>query len=62
MFKNDTITGKGIMEFEEKKMVYEGDFVNGMMTGKGKMNFSNGMTYEGDWQDDCFCGEGSLTL
>lgn len=46
------------MEFEDKKMMYEGDFLNGMMTGKGKMKFSNGMIYDGDWSDDHFCGEG----
>lgn len=50
------------MEFEDKKMLYEGDFLNGMMTGKGKMNFSNGMLYDGEWSDDYFCGEGSLEL
>jgi hypothetical protein len=31
------------MEFEDKKMLYEGDFLAGMMQGKGKMNFSNGI-------------------
>jgi hypothetical protein len=31
------------MEFEEKKMIYEGDFLAGMMNGKGKMIFSNGI-------------------
>ena len=38
----DTITGQGKMEFEDKKMVCEGDFLAGMMQGKGKMYFSNG--------------------
>jgi hypothetical protein len=47
-FRGDTMTGRGILEFEEKKMVYEGDFVNGLMSGKrGKMVFNNGMSYEG---------------
>lgn len=36
------MTGQGIMEFEDKKMIYEGQFLNGMITGKGKMLFSNG--------------------
>ena len=50
------------MEFEEKKMIYEGNFVNGAMFDKGKMVFSNGMIYEGEWNEDCFCGEGILNL
>jgi hypothetical protein len=51
-----------MMEFEEKRMVYEGDFLAGIMTGKGKMVFSNGLTYDGEWDQDCFCGEGTLYL
>jgi hypothetical protein len=50
------------MEFEDKKMVYDGCFVAGMMTGKGKMQFANGMHYDGEWQDDNMCGEGVLSL
>jgi hypothetical protein len=57
------MTGRGRLEFEEKRMIYEGDFVNGLMSGqRGKMQFSNGMTYEGEWLDDQFCGEGVLYL
>ena len=51
-----------MMEFEDKRMVYEGDFIAGTMTGKGKMSFSNGMQYIGEWSDDLFCGEGSLSI
>lgn len=50
------------MEFEEKRMVYEGDFEAGIMSGRGKMIFSNGLIYDGDWDTDCFCGEGTLFL
>ena len=47
------MTGRGRLEFEEKRMIYEGDFLNGLMSGeRGKMQFSNGMTYEGEWLDD----------
>lgn len=51
-FQIDTITGFGIMEFEEKKMIYEGNFLNGAMCGKGKMVFANGVIYEGEWNED----------
>jgi|LauGreDrversion4_2_1035121.scaffolds.fasta_scaffold126662_2 hypothetical protein len=61
-FENDTITGKGIMEYEDKRMLYEGMFVAGSLCGKGKLAFSNGMHYEGDWAEDDFCGEGILHL
>jgi hypothetical protein len=56
------MTGKGKMEFEEKKMLFEGEFLGGFITGKGKMNFSNGMTYDGEWLDDQFTGEGILYM
>lgn len=41
------IAGKGMMEYEDKKMLYEGHFVAGLMQGQGKMAFSNGMYYQG---------------
>jgi hypothetical protein len=33
LFTADTMTGRGLMEFEDKRMVYEGDFVSGVMNG-----------------------------
>ena len=56
------MTGRGLMEYEDKKMIYEGDFINGNMTGKGKMVFSNGLRYEGEWSDDQMMGEGVLNF
>ena len=38
--------------------MYEGDFVDGNQTGKGKFTYANGNVYEGDWVDDVFVGKG----
>lgn len=32
------------------------------MQGMGKMAFSNGMHYDGEWAENLFCGDGSLHL
>jgi hypothetical protein len=40
------------MEFEDKKMIYEGEFLAGMMHGNGKMSFQNGVSYDGEWVED----------
>jgi hypothetical protein len=50
------------MEFEDKRMVYDGEFKSGMMSGKGKIVYNNGMSYEGEWTEDHFYGEGTLLL
>lgn len=50
------------MEYEDKKMLYEGHLVGGLIQGQGKMAFSNGMYYQGEWADNLFSGEGSLHL
>ena len=54
--------GMGKMEFDDKKLIYEGDFKNGVMEGYGKMFFSNGMVYDGEWQDDQMVGQGILSF
>ena len=41
--------------------VYEGDFIDGKRTGKGKYTWSNGDVYEGDWVNDNLTGKGKLT-
>lgn len=41
--------------------VYEGDFVNGQRTGKGKFTWNNGDVYEGDFVDGKRHGKGKYT-
>ena len=40
--------------------LYIGEFVDGVRQGKGKINFSNGNSYNGDWLDDKQTGFGTL--
>jgi hypothetical protein len=37
---------------------YEGEFVHGKKSGKGRIVFSNLDYYDGDWADDLFHGLG----
>src|SRR5574343_1875170 len=42
--------------------VYEGDWRNGEMHGKGEYTYANGSVYYGDWRDGKERGKGRLTL
>jgi|GEM_PF-4480550 len=42
--------------------VYEGNFLHGNLTGKGRYVWPNGDAYEGDWVNDKQKGKGKLTL
>lgn len=48
MERQKNYTGKGIVSLSKRK-TYEGDFVNGLPDGLGKMEFSNYDQYEGSW-------------
>jgi hypothetical protein len=39
---------------------YEGNYVDGVKTGVGKMTFPNGDIYHGEWKDDRMNGDGSF--
>ena len=39
---------------------YEGDFVNGQLTGKGVFFYKNGERYEGDFVNGCKEGYGTM--
>ena len=41
---------------------YEGSFLNGKRTGKGKMVFSNGDIYYGNWKLDFMCDDEGLYI
>lgn len=40
--------------------MYEGNFLNGKFSGRGKYTFYDGKIYEGLWENDLMNGEGSL--
>lgn len=46
----------------EDGSVYEGDFVNGKRTGKGKYTWPSGDVYEGDFRNNEITGKGRKTL
>ena len=41
---------------------YQGDFVNGKKSGKGKYTFANGDIYDGEWVEDKMSGQGIYTF
>ena len=41
-WKEDVLHGKGVKYFRKEKEIYEGDFLEDSMEGKGAMNYSNG--------------------
>lgn len=59
-FKNDLQNGKGVEENYEDNTVYEGDFVNGIREGIGKLKFNDGTVYEGEFKKGQFNGKGIL--
>lgn len=63
-FVNGNYYGKGIKIFVDRfeAAVYEGDFlVNGLKRGNGKVTFSCGNYYEGDFVDEKMHGKGKYT-
>ncbi len=55
-FRNDVMHGYGI---EHKgSTVYAGEFVAGLKEGRGRMVWSNGNVYDGQWQRGRMSGEG----
>jgi len=53
--------GFGAMEYKNKSY-YEGSWVNGKRSGKGRFTHALGFTYEGDFRDDKKDGFGILTM
>jgi len=49
--------GQGIYKFTSGN-TYSGDWVNGVMTGFGKMVYADGSQYEGQWCNNLMDGEG----
>ena len=54
--------GKGVFEDYNYQLTYTGDMNNGQITGSGKLTFSDGSEYEGNFVRGKFEGEGQFTL
>ena len=53
--------GKGKFIFNDKEMIYVGDFKNDLREGKGNLfSVDNQYLYDGDWKNDKYNGSGSL--
>ena len=54
--------GPGVLTFKEDdemgRLKYEGDFMDGKKTGKGKMTFVSGDVYEGEFREGVPHGNG----
>jgi len=58
-WSQDVIHGKGTYKYRrEEGTIYEGDWVRGVRHGVGKLTFSDGSFYRGDFQGDQMYGKG----
>ena len=48
-------------EDPKPKAVYEGEYVDGVKSGRGKMTYPNGDVYDGFWAANKMEGEGTYT-
>ena len=55
---NDVYHGKGVETWDYGTIKYEGEFVEGKKTGKGRFEF-DGNYYDGDFADGQFQGQGT---
>ena len=58
-FKNGKFNGKGTKYNQDNKIIYEGDFVDGMMEGNGKLFYDNGSYYVGEFKEGKRHGDGN---
>jgi hypothetical protein len=57
--EGDCKNGKGIYEYSSGGR-YEGEFVNGELTGFGILYYPNGNRYEGEWEENYKNGQGKM--
>jgi len=50
--------GEGVLTWENNYTVYSGGFVNGNLTGQGKITFADGTSYEGGYLNGKWTGHG----
>lgn len=60
IYKGNFVNGvrEGFGEYRQKGSLYEGEFRNGEITGKGKIVFDSGDVYEGEFMNGKFNGKG----
>jgi hypothetical protein len=59
---NDKPHGRGTMQYAGANVrSYDGDWVNGVREGQGKVTWPNGTVFEGNWANDQKNGQGTLT-
>jgi len=57
----DNYSGKGKFKTKDDSAVYDGDWVNGVPHGKGKLTYENGSVYEGEFAYGGMWGQGKQT-
>ena len=53
--------GKGKLTFPDGSAIYEGDFKNNHIHGKGLQTWKEGNTYDGDWTFGEMDGKGTFS-
>lgn len=61
-FKNALYSGSGLYVTDDQRDSYEGQFINGEMSGKGKFYGDGSMYYEGDNQQGIYNGKGKFYM
>lgn len=56
-FKDEAFNGKGKYYSRSNKTEYEGEFLNGVKSGYGKMSYDYGAVYEGEFFDNVMNGK-----
>ena len=61
LYKKGKMNGKGKV-YSHKSLVYEGEFKNDMMDGKGTAYYpdSEQVKYKGEWENNAYSGKGTL--
>lgn len=54
--------GRGVLLSRDRRVVFDGDFVDGKLHGKGVCVFANGDVYRGDWRENARHGVGEYRL
>ena len=52
--------GKGTMKYADGRILYDGEWFRGKMSGRGTCTFGDGTVYEGEFREDQPHGEGKV--
>lgn len=61
-FENNLFEGYGTFTWPDEKKIYEGNWRQGKMHGRGKLVFANGKSFQGEFKDGVREGYGVLKL